>query len=646
MAENMEIERLLGYFAEVVAKYDKKLRHIMVSRKAEPIFKDSPEFYIGKTPCEVGWPDDFCAEYEKNLKKALKKKETVTAELEFALPGETKYFESRFIPAKSDNGNAEAVVCVIRDITSYKNAENNQRKSLSLISEIFESVADGILVLDSENKTVSFNKRFLDIYGITEKQAVGGNISERLGRIKKHIVNKDKFEEGLLKVLDDPEAELFDTFEFKDGRVIERRSKPQKRGDEIVGRIWMFHDITEQVDAVAERDKILNNSIDLICIADFKGYFSYINPAFEDLLGYSFAEIKGNPFFYYIHPDDLEITKKEVGKLSEGEMTLKFENRYRCSDGSYKCISWRAYPDISEGTIYAIGRDESEQKAIEKELVESRKKNSLHIEQTPMAVIDWNLNFEVENWNLAAERIFGYTSAEAIGRHASFIIPDVSRETVDSVWNGLLSKTGGTRSTNRNVTKEGKIIVCEWYNTPLVDEGGNVVGVASIAQDVTERIYIEEALRKMSVSFSNLEGEEFLNNVAMHLTESLDVDYALIGRLVENNTIKTYGLNRRGEMLDQIVYPLAGTPCEKVLGVSTCCFNYGVAREFPKDALLSEMGIEGYVGTPLFDKEGGALGIIVLLSRKPIENPYIATATLEIFAERVSSEMDRQKAKG
>lgn len=120
----------------------------------------------------------------------------------------------------------------------------------------------------------------------------------------------------------------------------------------------------------------------------------------------------------------------------------------------------------------------------------------LHARQTLVGVIEWNLNFEVTEWNPAAERIFGWSRAEMLGRHAREIVPEPASAHVDSVWNGLLQQTGGTRSINENVTRDGRHILCEWHNTPLIDADGRVMGVASIVQDITERARAEEALRR------------------------------------------------------------------------------------------------------------------------------------------------------
>ena len=120
-------------------------------------------------------------------------------------------------------------------------------------------------------------------------------------------------------------------------------------------------------------------------------------------------------------------------------------------------------------------------------LKKSQQKLALHLHQTPLGAIEWNLNFEVAEWNLSAERIFGYNRLEAMGRHGvDLIVPENAKEYVRQLSITLLTNQGGISSINENIRKDGKIILCEWYNTTLVDADGSIIGVASLIQDVTE----------------------------------------------------------------------------------------------------------------------------------------------------------------
>ena len=129
----------------------------------------------------------------------------------------------------------------------------------------------------------------------------------------------------------------------------------------------------------------------------------------------------------------------------------------------------------------------------------------LHVHQTPLPMIQWDLEFRVTEWNPAAEETFGYTKAEAMGRHgAGLLVAEAAHAQVEQVWNDLLADRGGNRSTNENVTKTGQVIVCEWYNRPLLDLHGEVVGVRSLVQDITERFRAEEATRRSEARYRSL----------------------------------------------------------------------------------------------------------------------------------------------
>jgi PAS domain S-box-containing protein len=138
-------------------------------------------------------------------------------------------------------------------------------------------------------------------------------------------------------------------------------------------------------------------------------------------------------------------------------------------------------------------------------LKKSQQKLALHLHQTPLGAIEWNLNFEVADWNLSAERIFGYNRLEAVGQHGvDLIVPESAKEYVRQLSITLLTNQGGVTSLNQNIRKDGKIILCEWYNTTLVDADGCIIGVASLVQDVTEFHSAVEQLRASEERFRQL----------------------------------------------------------------------------------------------------------------------------------------------
>ena len=127
---------------------------------------------------------------------------------------------------------------------------------------------------------------------------------------------------------------------------------------------------------------------------------------------------------------------------------------------------------------------------------ETEQRLLLHREQSPVGIIEWNTDFEFLEWNPAAEKIFGFTEEEVQGQHITErILPESARPAVNKIWADLLANKGGFYSLNENITKDGRFIMCEWRNTPLVDKDGNVIGVTSLVDDVTKRQRDEENLR-------------------------------------------------------------------------------------------------------------------------------------------------------
>jgi PAS domain S-box-containing protein len=119
--------------------------------------------------------------------------------------------------------------------------------------------------------------------------------------------------------------------------------------------------------ARAEVDRLFTISQDMIIVAGFDGYFKRVNPAFEQLLGYSQQEALSRPYVEFVHPDDRERTESTSVRLREGERTVAFANRYICKDGSLRWIEWTSTPVLEERLIYAVARDVTERRQAEAE---------------------------------------------------------------------------------------------------------------------------------------------------------------------------------------------------------------------------------------------------------------------------------------
>ncbi|MGZ5079882.1 MAG: putative bifunctional diguanylate cyclase/phosphodiesterase [Usitatibacter sp.] len=138
------------------------------------------------------------------------------------------------------------------------------------------------------------------------------------------------------------------------------------------------------------------------------------------------------------------------------------------------------------------------QKAQKSELLAAQKLR-IHFERTPLAVIEWDRRQRITAWNPAAEAIFGFPLYEALGKSVpALLASDAERENVEDMCRELVESSEGNKTTLANATRAGGTIHCEWYNTPLFDGAGQVIGFASLVQDITERLNTERTIHYMA----------------------------------------------------------------------------------------------------------------------------------------------------
>lgn len=139
-------------------------------------------------------------------------------------------------------------------------------------------------------------------------------------------------------------------------------------------------------------------------------------------------------------------------------------------------------------------------------------------------------------------------------------------------------------------------------------------------------------------------GGQFFDAIVTNLNEVLEADYTFVGELVPTmDKVETISLVNKTGLIDNFTYDLEHTPCENVIGQKPCSYPKDVALLFPKDQLLIDMGIEAYVGVPLYDSKKMPTGLLVCLYEKEIEDTDAIESILLIFASRASAELEHMK---
>ena len=165
-----------------------------------------------------------------------------------------------------------------------------------------------------------------------------------------------------------------------------------------------------------------------------------------------------------------------------------------------------------------LAEDLAQQKELEARLHDKQRRLDFQRERMPLGFIEWDAEGRVVEWNPSAEALFGWTREEMMGQTSTErIVHPSSRPLTRGVVDALMAGTGGYHSINENRHRDGSALLCEWFNTTLVDDDGNITGVASLVRDVTERVRWEEDLLRAS----RLDGLTQLPNRRFFI-ESLD----------------------------------------------------------------------------------------------------------------------------
>ena len=146
------------------------------------------------------------------------------------------------------------------EIIERMRAEEDLQKSLSLVNATLESTADGILVTDGAGRIVVTNRKFSDMWNIPDHITASGDEKRSSPMFSSNWRIPEEFLRSVNDLYAHPEAESFDTLRFKDGRVFERFSQPQRVADAIIGRVWSFRDVTERQRAQEELQRAKENA--------------------------------------------------------------------------------------------------------------------------------------------------------------------------------------------------------------------------------------------------------------------------------------------------------------------------------------------------------------------------------------------------
>ncbi len=406
--------------------------------------------------------------------------------------------EQTITPLRDAAGAITHFIAIKEDLTERRAAEYMMQTSRRQFQAVFEQAAVGMVIAEGEGgRIVNANRRFCEMVGRTAAELIhltSGDITHP-DDIPEDWKQMELINRGVTRSFSHEKR-----FQKKDGAYLWVRAfvapvDPTDAGSKL--RIGVFADITERKDAEAslraseERYRMLfAHAPDGIFAVTSTGTVKALNQAFETITGWPPAEWLGRPFLDLIHPDDQAIAGELFRLALRGEPTPTAELRVRTAAGGSRVVEFTGFScQLSDGAVevHGIGRDITARKAAERQLREQAE----IISSAHEGVMIVNLDNQITLWNRGAERMFGWTAAEALGHPPDDVLGTGNPGAVstlraaverDGFWNGEL----------RGQTRDGRTLILDCRTTLVRDAAGRPRARLNFFADITEKKLLEE----------------------------------------------------------------------------------------------------------------------------------------------------------
>lgn len=314
------------------------------------------------------------------------------------------------------------------------------QQTISLLEATLEATADGLLIVDRAGRIVRFNRRFATMWGLSDAVLASGDDDAALAEAVEKVRDPAAFLERVRYLYDHPDEQSDDTVELVDGRVLERFSRPQMLGGEIMGRVWSFRDVSERLAAQQSQERsdeqyrrLFEESRQAIYISARDGWFIAVNPAARQLFGYAEDDILSvNTHSIYVDQNE----RREFVRRIEAEGSVEAHPvRLRARDGRVMdCVLTSTVVRDSGGAIVGyqgIVEDVTARVQAERALRESELKFRSLIENATdtITVLDRTGQITYESPSLL--RVLGYPPEALVGKNVfEFVHPDDQQATL------------------------------------------------------------------------------------------------------------------------------------------------------------------------------------------------------------------------
>ncbi len=450
---------------------------------------------------------------------------TITAEYRLRhKDGSYRWIGANGVVVRDEKGQACRLVGSHGDITARKEAERAVRESRERLLEserrvrtFFTSDMMGAIYWNMDGQITDANSKFLEMVGYTRNDLVSGRVSWRQMTPPEYgPQDEHALEELRTRGVDTPyEKEYL----RRDGTRVPILIGAAMLDDKRYEGVAFVLDITERKraqEALRESHERLKRVVDTQTVGVMfwdlsTGCMVDANETFLTLMGYSRREVEARELTWekLTPPEYLEVSRAEVRKFLATGRVGPYEKEYFRKDGTRVWLLF-AGSSLGKNECVEFCVDISDRKKAEAALRQASERLTYHVQNTPLAVVEFDAELKVCAWSGGAERMFGWKAAEVLGRPMWEIgwICEEDRGKVAQVSAGLESgRTARSVSPNRNLRKDGQVIWCEWYNSSITDGSGKMQSILSLVLDVTKRKEAEAVLARDKEQLERLVAE-------------------------------------------------------------------------------------------------------------------------------------------
>ncbi len=416
--------------------------------------------------------------------------------------------EDSAAPIRDTNGKVAGAVMVFHDVTRRRRAERALRISEERLRAVFAQAAVGIAVAGIDGRFLEANQKFSAILGYSLEELRGLTFLDLT-----HADDLETTRTQVRRLLDGviPNYVLEKRYLRKGGATVWSNTTVtmlRQEDGNATQFIGIIEDITERKQSELLRSRlaaVVEHSDDAIITKTLDSIVTTWNPGAERMFGYSAAEMIGKPISMLTAANHLDEEPAIIERLRNGERIDHYETIRRRKDGELIDVSLTvsALKDADGKIVGAakIARDITRQKYAE----ELRGRFAAVIESSDDAIITKTLDSIITTWNPAAERIFGYTAKEAIGRPVTILIPEDQRDEEPTILDRVRRGQRIDHYETVRRRKDGTHITVSLSVSPVKDAAGKIIGASKISRDVTRQKYAEQVLREQANVLALLE---------------------------------------------------------------------------------------------------------------------------------------------